>query len=387
MMNFQGAYQFFVPIKFVNGYGSIERLGELADGLGNNFMLITGKTAMKNLGYTQKVLAMLKAKDKKTVLFDDVEPNPTTDTVDKGADILKKEKCDAVIGLGGGSAMDAAKAIAVAAGNGGKIWDYQSGNKNTANTLPIIAIPTTAGSGTDGDRYFVLTNKKLNFKEGFGFEETYPRISIIDPQLTETLTEQVTKDTAIDALGHSFESYYSKMENAFSDMIALNSIWLIFKYLPIVLDDPKNREARSALMLAATMGGIAINHGGVASPHGFAMTLGGLYNITHAHGVGVCLPFALQKAELKIGEKLSFLAKYLGWSNSDNILKNASVVVEKVHDFLDMIKFPRSLSEIGIKKNELPTIIDKVYGDEDLANDPGSYNTKEEINDFLLKII
>jgi alcohol dehydrogenase len=386
-MNFQGNYQFFVPIKFINGYGSIERLGELADGLGNSFMLVTGKTAMKSLGYTQKVLAMLKAKDKKIVLFDDVEPNPTSDTVDKGADILKKEKCDVVIGFGGGSAMDAAKAIAVVAGNGGRIWDYQSGNKNTANTLPIIAIPTTAGSGTDGDRYFVITNKKLDFKDGFGFEESYPRISIMDPQLTETLPEQVTKDTAIDALGHSFESYYSKTENAFSDMIALNSIWLIFKYLPIVLNDPKNREARSGLMLAATMGGIAINHGVVAAPHGFAMTFGGLYNITHAHGVGICLPHAIQKAVPEVAGKLSFLAKYLGWSNSDDIRKNAQVVVEKVHNFLAMIKFPGSLSAVGIKKEDLPTIIDKVYGDEDLANDPGSYNTKEEIKDFLLKIV
>ena len=386
-MNFQGAYQFFVPIKFINGYGSIERLGELADGLGNSFMLVTGKTAMKSLGYTQKVLAMLKAKDKKTVLFDDVEPNPTTDTVDKGVAILKKEKCDAVIGFGGGSAIDAAKAIAVAAGNRGRIWDYQSGNKNTANTLPIIAIPTTAGSGTDGTRYFVLTNKKLNFKEGFGFEETYPRISIMDPQLTESLTEQVTKDTAIDALGHSFEAYYSKIENAFSDMLALNSIWLIFKYLPVVLDDPKHREARSALMLAATLGGIAINHGGVGAPHGFAMTFGGLYNITHSHGVGICLPYSIQKAVPEVGEKLSFLAQYLGWSNYDDIRKNAEVVVEKVHDFLAMIKFPGSLSAVGIKKEDLPKIIDKVYGDEDLANDPGSYETKEKIEDFLLKII
>lgn len=386
-MNFQGPYQFFVPIKFINGYGSIERLGELTDGLGNNFMLVTGKTAMKSLGYTQKVLVMLKAKKKKVVLFDSVESNPTTDTVDKGTDILKKEKCDAVIGLGGGSAIDAAKAIAVAAGNGGGIWDYQSSNKNTANTLPIIAIPTTAGSGTEGDRYFVLTNKKLNFKEGFGFEETYPKISIMDPQLTESLTEQVTKDTAIDALAHSFEAYYSKIENAFSDMISLNSIWLIFKYLPVVLNDPKNREARSALMLAATLGGIAINHGGVAAPHGFAMTFGGLYNTTHAHGVGICLPYAIQKAVPEAGEKLSFLAQYLGWSNSDNIRKNAEVVGEKVHDLLTMIKFPGSLSAMGIKKDDLPKIIDKVYKDEDLANDPGSYETKEEIEDFLLKII
>ena len=386
-MNFQGPYQFFVPIKFISGYGSIERLGELTEGLGNNFMLVTGKSSMERLGYTQKVLDMLQSKGKKAVLFDGVEPNPTTDTVDRGTDIVKMKKCDAVIGLGGGSAIDAAKAIAVAAGNGGKIWDYRGGSKNTSKTLPIIAIPTTSGSGTEGNRYFVLTNKQLNFKEGFAFEETYPKLSITDPQLTETLSEEITRDTAIDALGHSFEAYYSKTENAFSDMMSLNSIWLIFKYLPIALVDPKNKEARSALMLASTLGGIAINYGGVAAPHGISMTIGGLYNTTHAHGVGLCLPHAIQKAVPEAVDKLSFLAEYLGWSSSDNKRKNAEIVGEKVSDLLAKIKFPESLSTLGIGKEGFPKIIERLIGNEDLANDPGAYETKQEIEDFLLKII
>ena len=140
-------------------------------------------------------------------------------------------------------------------------------------------------------------------------------------------------------------------------------------------------------MLAATMGGIAINHSGVAAPHGFAMTFGGLYNTTHAHGVGICLPYSIQKAIPKVSAKFSFLANYLGWSNSDDHTKNGQVIVEKVNTFFDSIKFPRKLSSMGIKKEDLPKIVARVYGDEDLANDPGSYETKEEIEDFLLKII
>ena len=386
-MDFSNPYEFFVPVKFAGGYGSLGRIGELSNNIGENFMLVTGKNAMRSLGYTQKVMDIMGSYGKKITLFDNVEPNPSTDTVDKAAEIAKKEKCDAIIGLGGGSPIDAAKAIAVAVGNGGKIWDYQGGSKNTANTLPVIAVPTTAGSGTEGDRYFVLTNKKLNFKEGFGFDHTYPKISIMDPQLTESLPENVTRDTAIDALGHSFEAYYSKMENSFSDMIALNSIWFIFNYLPAALKNPKDRQARSALMLAATFGGIAINHGGVAAPHGFSMTLGGLYNTTHAHGVGMCLPFAIQKAARQSRDKMSFLAGYMGWSSSTNKEKNAEIVSEKVHELLVKIKFPLTLSEIGIKKENLALIIEKVYGDEDLANDPGSYQDREEIEEFLSKII
>jgi len=173
-------------------------------------------------------ISLLKAAGKNPFLYDNILPNPTIDMVDTGAEIAVKEKCGAIIGIGGGSTIDAAKGIAAAAGNTGKIWDWQEGSRDASKTLPIIAVPTTAGSGTDADRYFVLTNTALKFKEGFATDYTYPKISILDPGLTESMPDNVTRDTAIDAIGHSFESYYSKKSNPFSDMVALNSIYLIF---------------------------------------------------------------------------------------------------------------------------------------------------------------
>ena len=385
-MRFDDDYKFYVPIKFYSGYGRFSDLGRLSDGIGKKFLLVTGKTAMKKMGYTDKAVKMLRDNGKEVVLFDQIDPNPTTEMIADGAALAVKENCDAVIGMGGGSPMDAAKAIAVAAGNGGNIWDYRQ-ELDTSKTLPIIAIPTTAGSGTDGDRYFVVTNKDINSKKGFATDHTYPSISILDPELTMKLPEQVTKDTAMDALGHSFEALVSCGDiNVMSNLVSLNAIKLIFDNLPRAVKNGKDKQARSALMLAATMGGIAINHGGVGSPHGFAMAMGGMYNITHGQGIGIILPYAIEKAMDGITDKLGFAARFLGLSDSSDDAENSKVIVEKLHKFADDLGFPRKLSQIGIKKDNINDILKSCENDDDIDNDPGSY-TPEETREFLEKII
>lgn len=385
-MRFDDNYRFFVPIKFFSGYGSFSKLGKLSGEAGSRFLLVTGKSAMKKTGTTDKAIKMLKENGKEVILFDQVDPNPTTEMVAEGAAMAVSENCDSVIGLGGGSPMDAAKAIAVVAGNGGKIWDYRK-EKDTSNTLPIIAIPTTSGSGTDGDRYFVITNKDINSKKGFATDYTYPKISILDPELTIKLPEQITKDTAMDALGHSFEAFISSGDvNAFSNLISLNAIWMIFEYLQRAVDDGKDVQARSALMLAATMGGIAINHGGVCSPHGISMTLGGLYNITHGQGIGIILPYAVEKAMDRIKDRLGFAARFLGLSKSTDDEENSKIIVSKLHKFADDLGFPRKLSQIGIKEENIDDIQKSCEGDDDLDNDPGSYSPAET-REFLKMII
>lgn len=385
-MRFDDNFKFYVPIKFFSGYGQFSQLGKLSEEVGKKFLLVTGKNAMKKLGFTDKAIKTLRENNKEVVLFDQVDPNPTTDMVADGAALAIKENCDAVIGMGGGSPMDAAKAIAVAAGNGGDVWDYRE-EKNTSKTLPLIAIPTTSGSGTDGDRYFVVTNKDIKSKKGFATEFTYPRISILDPELTLGLPKQITKDTAMDAMGHSFEAFVSCGNiNAMSNLISLNAIRLIFENLPRAVKNGKDIQARSALMLAATMGGIAINHGGVGSPHVLSMAMGGLYNITHGQGIGIILPYAIEKAMDEIKDRLGFASRFLGLSSSMDDSENTRIIVDKLHKFADDLGFPRKLSQIGIKRENIDDILKKCKDDEDLDNDPGSY-TQKETREFLEKII
>lgn len=387
VLRFDDAYKFYTPIKLYNGYGRFSQLGELTDTIGNNFLLVTGTQAMKRMGITGRAVKMLRDRGKKVVLYDCIDPNPTTSIINYGGELAVEKKCDAVIGLGGGSTIDAAKGIAVVAGNNGKILDLKSGRMDISGTLPIAAVPTTAGSGSESNRYFAAVNTHDNIKESFATGGTYPAVSILDPELTESLTHHVMVNSAVETLGHSFGAYIcGRNSNAFTNMIALNSISLIFSYLPRVMEDGKDKEARSALMLAAAMGGIALDHGGAGASYGITMALGGLYNITHAQGIGIILPHAIEKAGHCVEDKMSFASRFLGLGSSSDNRKNAEAVINKLHKFLEETGFPRKLGEIGIKAQNIPAILEKCKGDLNLENDPGSYSPGET-REFLEKII
>jgi alcohol dehydrogenase len=385
-MKFASEYNFYNPTKFYNGYGCLNKIGDLTKDLGSNFLLVTGKSSMKKSGFTDQVINVLEANGKKVFLYDNIDPNPTTDMIDNGAIFAVENNCEVVIGLGGGSAMDSAKGIAVVAGCGGKIWDYTAGRVAGKATLPIIAIPSTAGTGSEANRYLVITNKNEKFKNGLASDYTYPAISILDSMLTENLSLDVTMDTGIDALGHSIEAYVSKIDNSYGEIMALNSIKLIFQYLPCVLKDRKDIKARSAMMLAAMMGGVAIDLCGAGAPHAIAMTLGGLYEVTHGRAVGIILPYALERASGLIEEKLNILADFTGISKSKDQSNNSKAFVEFLKRFAFDIGIPEKLYGIGIKKDNIPEITEKCTGCEDFDTDPASYSSNE-IKEFLGKII
>jgi len=385
-MDFTINYDFTIPTRVHSGYGILDRMDSIVSGkkLGRNILLVTGKTAMKKLGVTARLTDLLKKAGRNVVLYDAVEPNPTNHRVDDGVRLAVSERCDAVMGLGGGSPIDAAKGIAVAAGNGGEIWDYAEPGADTSKTLPIIAVPTTSGTGTDCDRYFVLTNPEKKSKIGFAFDEAYPAVSILDPKLTETMPRQTTLDTAMDIMGHCYESYISRMRNPFGEIIGLNGIRLVYDYLPKVLENERDAEARSALMLAAAFGGIAIDRGGVCSPHGIAMKLGGLYNITHGQGVGIILPYALENARPHIDDKLDFMARFFGEDRGSRE-KNAEAMVRKLFDFVESIGFKTKLSEVGVTEEMIPEVMQRCVDDDDIENDPADFTGN--IESFFRKML
>ncbi len=341
---------------------------------------------MKSSGYSKLAINQFETLGKKVFLFDEVTHDTDASIVASGAELALENDCDAVIGLGGGSVIDTAKAVAVIAGNGGKIWDYSSNKKDASRTLPVIAVPTTAGSGSEGNRYFIISDKEKKIKKVFATGYTYPVLSILDAGLTESLPQAKLAGTALDALGHSFAAYVSIKENAPGDLLSLNSIWIIFNYLPEALKNKGSKDSRSALMLAAAMGGIAIDLGGVGAAHAIVRALGGLYGLESSQATGIILPYTIEKARPAIDNKLSFMAKFLGWSSKDNTAGNDGLVIERLHSFTRDIGFPKKLGEIGEKKENIAVILEKILADEDLKNDPGSY-TKKEAGKFLEEII
>ncbi|MGC9308764.1 MAG: iron-containing alcohol dehydrogenase, partial [Thermoplasmatota archaeon] len=235
------------PVKVVFGSGTVENIGSLVREHGGAALIVTGQSSMKKTGVLDRVVASLDETGVESMVFDKVEPNPSFPTVDAGAEQAKE--CDLVIGLGGGSAMDAAKAIAIAAANNRPIADFYNGEE-PLRTMPIFAIASTAGTGSEVDRYFVLTNPKTKGKHGWGHPSTYPEAAIVDPAVMATMPPRLTASTGLDAFFHALEAYISLKATPMSDLYAREALRRIIDDLPVAYRHGDDMDARSSMALA-----------------------------------------------------------------------------------------------------------------------------------------
>ena len=282
-----------VPRYMQIGKGSLNQLPEILSIIGSvkSLLIVTDKQMVK-FGYVKKLQEILSKAGFKSNVFDDTIPDPTDTVVLNGVDILKKNKNDAVIGFGGGSPIDTAKAIAVLSQYSKNIQDYKPPSTFDKKGLPIIAIPTTAGTGSEVTHHSVIIDTKSNNFEkiscrGEGF---VPIVSIIDYELTLSKPRRLTIDSAIDTLTHGIEAYVSKKATLFSDRMALDTIRLVQKNIYAVDEDPKNLKAREGLMLAATLGGLAFSNASICLVHGMSRPLGSNFKVPHGLSNAMLLP-------------------------------------------------------------------------------------------------
>ena len=282
-----------VPRYMQIGKGSLNQLPEILDIIGSvkSPLIVTDKQMVK-FGYVKKLQEILLKAGLKSSVFDDTIPDPTDKVVLNGIDILKKNKNDAVIGFGGGSPIDTAKAIAVLSQYSKNIQDYKPPSTFDKKGLPIIAIPTTAGTGSEVTHHSVIIDTKSNNFEkiscrGEGF---VPIVSIIDYELTLTKPRRLTIDSAIDTLTHGIEAYVSKKATLFSDRMALDTIRLVQENIYAVDKDPKNLKAREGLMLAETLGGVAFSNASICLVHGMSRPLGSNFKVPHGLSNAMLLP-------------------------------------------------------------------------------------------------
>ena len=282
-----------VPRYMQIGKGSLNQLPEILSIIGSvkSLLIVTDKQ-MVMFGYVKKLQEILSKAGFKSNVFDDTIPDPTDTVVLNGVDILKKNKNDAVIGFGGGSPIDTAKAIAVLSQYSKNIQDYKPPSTFDKKGLPIIAIPTTAGTGSEVTHHSVIIDTKSNNFEkiscrGEGF---VPIVSIIDYELTLSKPRRLTIDSAIDTLTHGIEAYVSKKATLFSDRMALDTIRLVQENIYVVDKDPKNLKAREGLMLAATLGGLAFSNASICLVHGMSRPLGSNFKVPHGLSNAMLLP-------------------------------------------------------------------------------------------------
>ena len=285
-MNFSA----YIPTKLVFGAGELSTLAECPRPGKKALVVISAGTSMRKYGYLDRVCELLKKNNVETCVYDKILANPIKTHVMEGAGLCRQEKCDFVVGLGGGSTIDSAKSIAVMAVNDGDYWDYISGGtgkgKPVSKALPVVAIPTTAGTGTEMDPWTVITNEDTNEKIGFGCALTFPAISIVDPELMLSIPPKFTAFQGFDAFFHAAEGYIASIASPVSDLYALEAVRLLYKYLPVAVKNGSDLKARCKVAWAATLAGMVESTSSCTSEHSMEHAMSAYYPQL-PHGAGL----------------------------------------------------------------------------------------------------
>jgi alcohol dehydrogenase len=359
-------FNYYVPTKLLFGRGQLGNLhNQKLPGKKALIVISSGKSTRVN-GYLSRVEEELSLANVDYAVFDKILPNPIKTHVMEGAAFAKENDCDFVIGLGGGSSIDAAKAIAVMAKNDGDYWDYVFGGSGKGqpvlnDPLPIVAITTTAGTGTEMDPWTVTTKEDTEEKIGFGYDKTFPVLSVVDSDLMLTVPADLTAYQGFDALFHSTEGYINKTANIMSDMYALKAIELIGKSLAKAVENGKDEDAREDVALGNTLAGMVESTSGCTSEHSLEHALSA-YHPKLPHGAGlimICNAYYTHFAKSgSCNERMIAMAKALGKENATDPMDFVDALAElqqacKVADL--------KMSEYGVKKEELLKYIVKAY--------------------------
>lgn len=367
------SFDYFAPVQIVFGAGRVDEIGEIASRYGKKALLVTMPDIEPLAALYARVKKQLEKSNVSWVHFDGVIPNPTTDVVTEGAVVAKRENVDVVIGIGGGSSMDTAKAIAVEATHEGEAWDYNCHTKGpTEKTLPIIEVSTTAGTGSQTTPCAVLTKTSEKDKSAIWNKNIFPKVAVVDPELTVSMPRSVTAQTGFDAFCHNFEAYLSVQTNPLVECMALDAIRRIACYLPRALENGNDLEARSQMAWADTVGGLTNASAGVTLPHGLGMQIGGhCPHVTHGQSLAVFYPAFTRYTYPAAMDKFATVGRIL-----DPVLKEAPVEVaaekscEAIDRFLKKIGLWIDFKDLQVTKEDIREIADcgQVLGD--YANNP-----------------
>lgn len=357
---------FFRSPEIIFGDGALDHLTELQ---GTKAFIVTDANILA-LGLVEMVQAKLSQAGIETAVFAEVEPNPSLETVQRGAEVALAHEPDWIIGLGGGSSMDAAKAIFVLYERPDLAPDdiAPAGGLGLRQKAHLIAIPTTSGTGAEVTWAIVLTDTAEHRKLNLGNAENTPDIAIIDPELVNRLPQQITADTGIDALTHAVEGYTCHWRNDFSDGLCLKAIQLVFDYLPRAYkkggEDP---EAREKLHNAATIAGLGFGNSMAAMAHALGHALGAVFAVPHGRSVGLFLPYSIEfTVRGYLPTRYAEIARFLNLPASDEA-EGAASLAEAIRDLARRVEQPTSLREAGISPEEfeakLPQLVDNALGD------------------------
>ncbi len=366
---------FTVPKHIFTGINALDEAMPYIDTCGERALIVTGKHVGKSPMY-EKLVKLMEKKKIEYIVFDGITGEPTVRMIDEGLRTYREERCDFIIGLGGGSPIDSAKAIAAMVVNSGKITDYM-GKEITGDVPPVVAIPTTAGTGSEATRFTIIADQEKNIKMLLKGDCLVPQIAVIDPDFTMDMPKSVSAATGLDAFTHAVEAYTSKKAIPMTDTLAVSAIKRILEYLPKAYRNGYDGKAREEMSIAALEAGICINNSSVTIVHGMSRPIGTLFHVPHglsnAMLLKACISFAMEGAY----ERFAKLAKAVGVARAeDEDIEAANKFLEAIDRLCVICEVP-TLAEYGVKKEAFTRTIEKMAEDAITSGSPG--NTRKAV--------
>jgi choline dehydrogenase len=360
------------PTRIVHGIGAIGRLGEEVRALGATRPLVVTDPGVAKAGLLDEALAPLREAGLDPVVFDRVRANPPVELVDEGARFYRSEGCDGLVGLGGGSSLDTAKGIGVVATHGGSILDYEYGRTPIARRIPpMVAVPTTAGTGSEVTLWAVITDpeRKVKFNVG-GTPNIAPWVALIDPALTVSLPPSVTAGTGMDALAHAVECYTMDYHQPLTDAVALEAMRYVGRWLRVAVEDGSNLEARYHMSLAAMLAGLAYGTESAGADHAMAQSAGGVHDVPHGDLAGRLLAPVMEFNAPAVPERFARIAEALGKDvRGRTVNQAAELAVEEVYRLTEDVRIP-TLQALGFSEDEVPELARKAFEDPQTVGNP-----------------
>ncbi|WP_313340753.1 iron-containing alcohol dehydrogenase [Lacrimispora sp.] len=372
-------FQYYLPVNLVFGRGKADVIGERAAALGTRALIVTGGSSTRKSGLLDRAIKQLENHGVSYVLFDKAEPNPLTTIVWKGAETARREGCDFILSIGGGSSLDTGKGIAFLAVNEGDISDYIYGKKKSDKALPVLAVPTTCGTGSEGNGFAVMTNPDTLDKKSLRCSAIVPACSIVDPQLMMTMPGNILASVGFDALCHNIDAYLSATSQPLTELMALEGVRLAEESLVSLYEGSKDLNHWDQLSLASTLGGMVINTAGVTALHGMEHPVSGLKDAVHGRGLAALAPYVFEASIKGAPHKFSALSRLLGGKGEWDF-------TDQIRSLITRLGLTEGLKDMGVEESDLNWLTENCFkvSAPSMANHPVVF-TPEEVKEIYRK--
>ena len=370
-------FMFSIPQNIVFGKGSLNKLPDLLGEFAQSKVIVISDRDLEKAGLVKKVTEILKISGIECEEFLEVEANPCIETVKAALCAYQNAKATVVVALGGGSPMDVAKAVGVLATHGGEITEYEGADLVPGKITPIIAIPTTAGTGSEVTAFAVITDKKRNYKMTIFSQELVPRYALLDPEFLLSLPEKVAAATGMDALVHAIEAYLSKGASPFTDVMAEKAMLLIGKNIRKFVADRSNEEAASSMLLASTFAGLAFAWAKLGDVHAMAHPLGGYYNVAHGVANAILLPTVLEFNAIADNGRYEVIYDLIKEGRDKILYFDPYILIREIRRLNSELNIPENLSDVGVDTQHIALMAADAMKSANIAMNPRKTTIKD----------